>query len=631
MQKLGFKILFCIFLLFFCIFSSKTFGEEDYFPIAKEAFRRGCYEVSLDYLEKFSKTNSSHLEAQFLIAECYFHQAKYNQALEKFQEILEIPQSQQVRDALFYWMAECYLKESLTDKAKECYFKIIRDFPDSQHSIFSLYSLGWILFSEGNFKEALDIFQKFLKKFPQERLTRDIRLKVIECLYNLKDYSELKESIDSYLAEFGEPIEKYLLFLYRAEALFYLGNYSEAVSDYEKVLNSSNDRKLKELARLGIGFVYLKLNQDQAAYKEFKELIEECEDRDLLLQAYLGMTEALCNMDMYLEAKETYYQIKEIFQNGDLDRVHYGLGLCLLKEKKFGEAKEEFSKVSSESSIHLIAAYLKGICLYNLNEYREAVLILQNILTNMDPNENEELIPEIEFYISDCFFRMGKINEALSRFKNLRTKYPNSQIIQDVLYWLADYYYRERNFDLAERYLNTLISNHPESQITTFAYYMLGRIYLERRDYLRAKDLLLRAKEQNKDLEISILPEIASVYKNLREFELAISSFRRAIELSSSIEEISRWQFQVAEIFEEQKRFNEAISEYQKVSKDSSYGVKALLRVAKIYENRESWTEAEDIYRKILDLDVGEARFAEERLEEITTVKIQNNYKDIRY
>ena len=65
--------------------------------------------------------------------------------------------------------------------------------------------------------------------------------------------------------------------------------------------------------------------------------------------------------------------------------------------------------------------------------------------------------------------------------------------------------------------------------------------------------------------------------------------------------------------------FVKAIEEYLKIPylypMDTKWVIKAYLRSAKIFENKEDWQEAKNIYDKIMDYEVDERTFAEERLE----------------
>jgi tetratricopeptide (TPR) repeat protein len=78
-------------------------------------------------------------------------------------------------------------------------------------------------------------------------------------------------------------------------------------------------------------------------------------------------------------------------------------------------------------------------------------------------------------------------------------------------------------------------------------------------------------------------------------------------------------QFKIAEAYEAQSKLAEATEEYLKVTylynEDPKLTIKALLRVAAIYENKENYPEALKIYRRIIALSPEEAKYAQERLD----------------
>ncbi|MDD4940020.1 MAG: tetratricopeptide repeat protein, partial [Candidatus Omnitrophica bacterium] len=83
--------------------------------------------------------------------------------------------------------------------------------------------------------------------------------------------------------------------------------------------------------------------------------------------------------------------------------------------------------------------------------------------------------------------------------------------------------------------------------------------------------------------------------------------------------EVALIQFKIAETLQAQGGTDEAIGEYLKVtylySENNDLAVKALLRVAAIYEDKEDFKEAMNIYRRVNTMDVQEAKFAEERMD----------------
>ncbi|MDD5575054.1 MAG: hypothetical protein PHH75_07750, partial [Candidatus Omnitrophica bacterium] len=76
--------------------------------------------------------------------------------------------------------------------------------------------------------------------------------------------------------------------------------------------------------------------------------------------------------------------------------------------------------------------------------------------------------------------------------------------------------------------------------------------------------------------------------------------------------------FLIAELLEESGDPDRALEEYMNVyylfEKDEGVSAKALLRVARIYENRERWDEWHKILVTIASLNVPEAKYARERL-----------------
>jgi bifunctional ADP-heptose synthase (sugar kinase/adenylyltransferase) len=54
-------------------------------------------------------------------------------------------------------------------------------------------------------------------------------------------------------------------------------------------------------------------------------------------------------------------------------------------------------------------------------------------------------------------------------------------------------------------------------------------------------------------------------------------------------------------------------------SENAAFSTKALLRVAQIYEAKENFKEAANIYKRIVSMNVEEAKYAQERIDWIKT------------
>jgi tetratricopeptide (TPR) repeat protein len=296
--------------------------------------------------------------------------------------------------------------------------------------------------------------------------------------------------------------------------------------------------------------------------------------------------------------------------------------------------------------------YLWGTSLYNLGKFNEAIEVFKNIIRLY--NQDIELAQKAEYEIADCFYRMGEEKEAMNRFKALRSKYPDSNLTSEVIWWLGEYYYRNNDLNLARRYFSSLIQDFPKSNLVPNAYYALGSTYDEESNYEEAiknfqkviesgkSDLSgtaavavadIYSKENKTDLAINTykeiiqdypnlnslaFPRIADIYRKTARYEEALEFYRKSLDIIP-IDETSDIQFKIAEAEEAAGRIDEAVEEYLKVtyiySENNTLAIKSLLRVAAIYEGKEKFKEAFNIYKRIASMDAEEAKYAQEKIE----------------
>ncbi|MFA6349602.1 MAG: tetratricopeptide repeat protein [Candidatus Omnitrophota bacterium] len=805
-------VLFCHLSFGIChsVYAEDAKEAESLF-VAKKAYEDGFYEVSLGLLERFLKNYPSSdkiAEANLLVAECYYHQDRFLEALPKLELLLNDSRAAKLRDAILYWIAEVHFKGNDFSKAAEFYRKIVDTYPKSAYAVSAYYSLGWCLFQEQKYKEAMEYFNLVEQKFPNEPFARDSAMKIVECLYNLKDYADLKNRSRLYIKTNAKDNAKVaFLYFYLAEADYYLNNFNDAVDSYNKVISRISDERIKALSGLGLGWSYLKLkqyNQAQEAFsgikqddldkkslsvlllgqailmtesKRFSEagifydkLLETADDEVALVQAYLGKADALYNIAEYKEAENAYRQALE--KAGDnipqeiTDKLHYGIAWVYLKQGKFKEAIDEFQKVArssddmivkvsalcqigdtykdsgdltkaievydnilknypdsiygdyvqyqlglallknsnydaailafkslqknfprskllddayyslglahfqredytsskevferfqdefKESNLKPQALYLLGTSLYNLGRFEEAVEVFKNIARIY--SQDSELAQKAEYEIADCYDQMGNEKEAMERFKALRSKYPDSSLTPEVVWWLGEYYYRNKDFGLSRRYFNSLIQDFPRSDLVASSYYALASTYEEESKYAEAisnfnkvigsgsADLVgqaavaignIYAKQNEFEAALKSYKEVADKYPNLAgliypkmaemyyksgDSEEAIKLYRKTMDMVP-VKQMSEVQFKIAEIAQAKGNSDEAIGEYLKVtylySENEALTVKALLRVASIYEERKDFKEAAKIYLRVISMKTQEAKFAQDRLE----------------
>jgi len=795
--------------------------EEEALFVAEKAFGDGFYDVSLELLERFLKTypNSSHKpQVELLIGQCYFHQSRFIDALNKFEELKSQPSAKEIRDAAAYWIAEVHFKGNSFSRAAAYYKEIVDNFPGSSYLPAAYYSLGWCSFEEQDFAKALEYFKAVEQKFPAQAQKTDAPFKIVECLYNLKEYARLKDEVRPYLKMYSrDPGRLPYLYFYLAEADYYLSNFNEAIDEYNKASSGSRGGNLEALGKLGTGWSYLKLKQypkaennfleidpeklekrsrdtlllgmalllsetgrSAEAKKSYSELIATADEPLVLAQGYLGKGELLYNLSEYAEAINLYNQalgdidfqsipeeladklhynlawaylkngefkgaIKEfqkvvkesddkiikvsaLCQIGDAyqdsgdykkaqeaydailkdypdsfysDYVQYQLGITLLKDsnydgaimsflafkRNFPQSKiaddaiyalglayfqkqdynagreifEKFEEEFKESNLKAEALYLLGTSFYNLGDFKQAIEVF-NKITRLY-GKDKDLAQKAEYEIADCYYQLGEEKEAMSRFKALRSKYPDSSLTDETMWWLGDYYYRHNDLLQARRYFSSLMRDFPESNLIADAYYALGSIYAEETKYDEAienfkkvieisgsdlsaqatialADIYLKQDKANSALNAYnkiiqdypnlsglIYPKMADLFFRTGDYPRALDYYRKSLDLVP-IRGIPAIQLKIAETLQAGGKQDEAIEAYLKTAylyiqdtQEQDFAVKALLRVAEIYEGRNNFSEAINVYKKVIAMNTQEAKYAQERVDWIKANK----------
>ncbi|OQB10976.1 MAG: tol-pal system protein YbgF [Candidatus Omnitrophica bacterium ADurb.Bin205] len=625
-----FRIIFLVLMVSsFCranFIYAQVQDEEEVFFLARKSFEDAYYEVSIGLLKRYLNNFPEGLragDAELLLAEALFLQNKLPQALERLEALLDKPSAERIKDAVLYWIAETYFKANNFPKAAEAYRKVIDGFPNSSYAPLAVYSLGWSLFEEGKFNDALGYFKLMEEKYPKEPQSLDASFKAAECLYNLKDYAALKEKVKPLLKSFSQdkPRLAYLYF-FIAESEYYLDNIPQAVDLFKKAIKESSDINVQFLSRLGMGWSYLKLKDYKKAEDEFMNISEEGLDNKSLVALLLGKADTLLKQGRLKEASEGFQKVAEISDDnavkeealiraGDIfqDLNEYGAALDTYKgilasfpdsqnidyiisriaSASYYLSLDYFQREDYDSSLKVLeqllselkgreilpeAAYLLGSCYYKIGDFSKAIEFFKDVVSR---SQDPLLLQKAEYAMADSFYHLGKEAEALSRFNALRSRYPGSDLTAGVVFWLGGYYYQQDEMDLAARYFLSLIEDFPKSALVADAYYSMGLIS-------SAKGLPLDAAEN---------------------FKKALEHAGPELKLLSM--------FALAESLESGGRFEQAIEWYTKASRDDKFKERALLRIARIYEDRESFRDALRCYKQAILINGNSAVYAKER------------------
>ncbi|MDO8662285.1 MAG: tetratricopeptide repeat protein [Candidatus Omnitrophota bacterium] len=610
-------------------FPVSAYAPAAYYSLGWCLFQEHRFKDAIGYFQALIKKYPQEPQAKdagFKIIECLYNLKDYAQLKERINSNIDVFPKDALRVAYLYFYlgeADYYLGDF--DGALAAYAKVLTNSPDAKMQALTKLDLGWAYLKLKRYQEAEDVFLG-IKQSNLEKGSRDILLlgraiasmetnrihqakKLYEelsvqasdplisiqgligradALYNLADYAEASKAYQEALAKvnlkgaYRQIIDK--LYYNLGWSLLKQGYILEAITAFQRVIDLSSDATFRAGALCQIGDAY----QEGADYKKAEEAYK------LLLKEYPGshyndytlyQLGSVCLKEAKInEAILNLILLEKKFSSSKfLDDAAYTLGLAYFNKQDYNLAKEtlkKFQDIFKNSDLRPKALYLLGNCLYSLGDYPSAIQVFKEIprFTGIEA----ELEEKAEYGVADALYQMGQEEEALARFKALRSKYPGSSLAPDILWWLGSYYYQHNEVELAQRYFLSLIQDFPKSNLLADAYYGLGLTLM---DGPKAQE--------------------------------ALDNFRKALALNNP-EIKPKAAVAMAEIEEAKGNIDQAAKDYLEAIKlsgqDNKLTATVLLRLGRIYEDKNNIQEALKVYSKILDMNIAESKYAEERI-----------------
>jgi len=198
------------------------------------------------------------------------------------------------------------------------------------------------------------------------------------------------------------------------------------------------------------------------------------------------------------------------------------------------------------------------------------------------------------------------MDEAIQAYKAFLKNYPKHELASDVMFRLATAAYTAKSFEDASFYYERIIERYAGSEYAQNAMYNVALVYSE----LKKPDESITAyrrylKEYPADPKSKDLPlMIAGMYLEQKRYKDAITEYN-AISVDAKQPDASRLEaiYRAGDIYNTQEDEDNAIVMFRRLidlkPKDSVFRVTGLVNLATIYEAKQQWVNAVDIYSLI--------------------------------
>jgi len=659
-------------------FPSHQLTEDASFRVGECAFNSGFYSEAIQkfqkYIEAFQKSTRLD-QAYFYIAESYYYSQEYTNSI-KYYGLGK----QQSRNDATKLISEIgigwgFLRMKQYPDAQQA-FEEAQKFADERkiNTGESLLGLANLFTETKEYEKALGYYTQVIQNYPKSPRLSEAYLGKANLLYTIEQYEKAIETYTELIKNFNttsnvpDTVEK--AFLGLAWTYLKSGDSAKAIATFNDVIAHTQNKIVKVSALTQIGDAYQDMGDLEKALEAYDKILRDYPDTPYTDYAQYRQGVALLKLGKTKSAILSFQSLEKNFPESKYQTdVRYYMGVAYFNQGDWLMAKDYMAKfiqeISPDNDLQPDAHYILGLSCQNLKEYDEAMKIFKKI-DRVFPQEIA-IIQKVKVSMAKNLYEKGTVQEALKEFKIIVYKYPKTDAALEALLWLGEYYMQTFDFKNAITYYTQVTNEYPTSPQVADVIFALGQIYYKNEEfdkalsyfkqitpengqeiYAKAKlaiaDTFARQLDPTTAIEtyeniIKTSPEfsrdayikMASIYKEGKNYEKAITAYRNALavktgSVNSTIHD-SELQFEIADLSEMLSNPQGAADEYLKIPylypDDTSWVIKAYLRTARIFEDKEDWANAKIIYEKILGYDVDERTFAQERLEQINKMSEQ--------
>lgn len=276
------------------------------------------------------------------------------------------------------------------------------------------------------------------------------------------------------------------------------------------------------------------------------------------------------------KAKKAILYYYEVLKYKDTPEVYINLALAQVQEDREVDAintlvtarqkypgNQQIQKTLKEIS-HSVnnQKYAKASEYFNTQEYQKAL----DLYAQIEPDSAEKSLA-----MAACYKSMGNIEKALEYYKQALTYTPNNS---DIAYYIGVLYAEKENWTSAKIYLQKAIKLNANNT--------------------KAKELLASVVEQN---NILLINKVIEKY-NKTEYDEALKLISQVLTEDSNNAYAHYYR---GLIYDSQKKYNQAIDEYQKSYKNNPTLIVANYLIAIIYDSQAQYKKALEYYKKFVN------------------------------
>jgi TolA-binding protein len=552
------------------------------------------YDQLLSYYPNSPLVPSAHIR----IGISYFKLKEYQSSILELKnpELASLPED--IYSQSIYLLANSYYRVHDYKNAENAYREIIEKFPSSEFSREAKYGLGWSYFQQdkysdaynvfnslsqgddsiavksyywkaeakwysGQNNEAFNLYKSFLDKYPENELASNAKYQMGVLYFDNNNMENAQKYLNSSALSSDNSVKVKALTL-RGEIDLNKKEFTAAKNDFQTALDVPGiPPELQYRVELGLGVSYYYLSQ----YKDALAYLSDLSSKDPGFEKdKVNFYSAECNYGLgnYSNALKKYNAVD--LSNPEVGSMAlYGKAYTYLNLKDYSNSASlfsEFIKRYPNDNKKLDAQLRLADSYYGNKNFASASRVYKDIFNFDRSNMND---PNTYYQYAQALFKAGSSSEAITEFRNIQQKFPNTEYADRSLYVVGWINFKESNFKEAVASYRSVLRIYPNSSLGPIVYYSIGDAYFNIAKYdsaiINYQNVLTRYPASNYVFDAVNGIQYSYVAKN--QPEKAIELIDNFVSKNPGVSFADQIFFKKGDIYYSEKKYSEAETSYK--------------------------------------------------------------------
>lgn len=387
--------------------------------------------------------------------------AFYGQAVRQYREFLTRYPDDERCDQVTFFLGNCLRELGENEEALKAYLDH-RKFKNSPNRDMVDFRTGQVYFSLGKYPEAIQFLQKVRDKKLEQNVADSVAfwlgwsyLKNNEPLKAIPVLTKLADGKQSPLVPWAN--------FHLAYAHLAAEDLAKSIERFEKAAATLPQHRAECLFRMAEARA--KLGKYQEAYSEYREIVEKHADSPFRRRAAFGAVWSLYTAGDYASAIVVYGLVEKLLPPESLAEASYILANSYYETNKLADALKTYRNVAAQfpqSPFAVRAEYKACWCLF-LQGAHDDVITAGRAFLKKHPSDADA--GNLHFILGESLFEKNQVNEALSEYQAVVTRYPKSPFREKAMFKLGLSYLKTAQPDQARETFRSFAAAYPENEL----------------------------------------------------------------------------------------------------------------------------------------------------------------------